>query len=45
MRPFVAGFAALVACALICNVNSKMATDLDVQESREYLPVRNSCLK
>lgn len=35
MRPFVAGFAALVACALLTNVHSKMTTDLDVQESRK----------
>jgi hypothetical protein len=36
MKPFVAAcFAALVASALLTNVHSKMATDLDVQESRK----------
>lgn len=37
MRPFVtAAFAVLVASALLMPIHSKMATDLDVQESRKY---------
>ena len=36
MRPFVAAcFAAMMASALLTNVHSKKATDLDVQESRK----------
>ena len=36
MRPFVAVcFAVLIASALLTNVHSKAAKDLDVQESRK----------